>query len=148
MKYTVEFFNGIDSCDDIKNIRTEIFIDEQHFKNEFDDTDKIATHLIVYDNGVPIATGRTFPKEAGSTTYMIGRIAVIKSYRKMSIGSLVVSELEEFAKKNGAEITELSAQVRVKEFYRQLGYKETGNEYLDEYCPHILMRKKLEMEVI
>lgn len=37
----------------------------------------------------------------------------------------------------------LSAQVRVRPFYEKLGYTASGDEYLDEYCPHIHMEKEL-----
>ncbi|MDE8715150.1 GNAT family N-acetyltransferase, partial [Veillonella atypica] len=30
-----------------------------------------------------------------------------------------------------------------KPFYESLGYKAEGEEYLDEGCPHVIMRKKL-----
>lgn len=143
MDYIIKFFNGIDSCDDIKKLRTEIFIDEQHFKNEFDETDKTATHVVVYDKDIPIATGRTFAAE-NKSIYIIGRIAVTKAYRKKALGSFIVTNLEQYAYNNGAESCELSAQVRVKDFYKKLGYKEEGTSYLDEYCPHIKMIKSLK----
>lgn len=44
--------------------------------------------------------------------------------------------------KSGKQI-EISAQVRVKDFYRKLGYRATGPVYYDEYCAHIRMVKLL-----
>lgn len=42
----------------------------------------------------------------------------------------------------GTKIT-LSAQKRVKLFYEKNGYTAQGDEYLDEFCPHIHMSKIL-----
>ena len=34
-------------------------------------------------------------------------------------------------------------QCRASGFYQTLGYREIGEAYLDEFCPHILMGKSL-----
>ena len=49
-----QIFTGLNT--DIINIRTAVFIDEQKFKEEFDETDKTCTHIVLYDNEKPIAT--------------------------------------------------------------------------------------------
>lgn len=36
---------------DIIKIRTSVFIEEQEFKNEFDDTDETCSHIVLYDGG-------------------------------------------------------------------------------------------------
>ena len=38
---------------------------------------------------------------------------------------------------------EISAQKYLKDFYNDLGYKFTGNEYLEDGIPHIRMIKQL-----
>jgi predicted GNAT family N-acyltransferase len=37
----------------------------------------------------------------------------------------------------------LSAQVQAMGFYERQGHRPEGEEYYDEHCPHIAMRKKL-----
>ena len=37
----------------------------------------------------------------------------------------------------------VSAQVRAMPFYESLGYTVEGEQYMDEHCPHIRMRKAL-----
>ena len=126
---------------DIIGIRTEVFIDEQGFKDEFDETDKICSHIVLYDNEIPVATCRYF-KENG--VYHIGRVAVIKEYRNQHLGNEIMKIAEaEILKENGKQI-EVSAQVRIKDFYNKLGYKEFGEVYFDEYCEHIAMKKELK----
>lgn len=127
--------------EDVYNIRTEVFVIEQEFKEEFDEIDNNCIHLAMYDNGRPIAICRYYPVD--EETYAIGRIAVIKDYRKIGIGSKIIAEAEACIKKLGAKYATLSAQVRVKNFYKKLGYVAEGEEYFEEYCPHIRMNKAL-----
>lgn len=138
----IRIVKGIDNSKESIDIRTEVFINEQKFENEFDEIDETAYHLIIFDNNKPVATGRMYSDADGE--YHIGRIAVIQEYRKKGIGRIVVTELEKAAAELGAEKCSLSAQTRVSDFYRSLGYTAVGEPYFDEYCPHIKMIKKLK----
>ena len=97
--------------------------------------------IAMYDKEIAIAICRYYP--VSENTYAIGRIAVVKDYRQKGIGSKIVLEAENCVKNLGAEYATLSAQVRAKEFYKKLGYIAEGEEYFEEYCPHIKMKKKL-----
>lgn len=126
-----------------KKIREEVFIKEQKFENEFDEIDEIAYHLVLFQNNLPVATGRMYPSTEDSAAYILGRIAVLKEYRKCHLGKEVLTILENKAKNLGAEKTVLSAQMQAKGFYEKNGYKKFGEVYYDEYCPHIHMEKIL-----
>lgn len=123
-------------------VRQKVFIDEQGFNQdtEFDKTDEISYHLLVEENGEPIATGRLFCENG---VFHCGRICVLKEHRDRHIGLLIMEKLEEKARELGAKKLTLSAQKRVSSFYKKAGYTEYGEEYLDEFCPHIAMEKKL-----
>lgn len=142
MKFKTILFKGNDNelFKVAGKIREEVFLTEQGFSTEYDDIDKIAYHFIVYDGEKPIATARLYGNE---NPYHIGRVAVIREYRGKGIGAYVMSEVEKLAKEQGISSLVLSAQVRASDFYRKCGYKEFGNEYMDEFCPHIDMLKKL-----
>lgn len=140
MSYIVKCSRGLESLPEARLIREEVFVKEQGFTMEFDDIDKTALHAAVFDGLKPIGTGRLFQENGG---FIIGRIAVIKEYRGKSIGSLVVSVLEEEARKQGADKISLSAQLRAKGFYEKLGYKSQGDLHMDESCPHVTMIKTL-----
>lgn len=120
-------------------IRTEIFMDEQGFKNEFDDDDSKCIHAVIFADGTAAATGRIFPPQDGAC--VIGRIAVRKAFRGKNLGFATVKLLEEKAGELGAKKIVLSAQCRVREFYEKLGYSASGEIYSDEFCPHIHMEK-------
>lgn len=125
-----------------KDIRREVFVDEQGFKNEFDDIDNTAIHLVCYDKEKPIGTARIFYDEE-LKGYHFGRIAVIKSYRGKGIGRELLNFAEKIVKEKGGSSLSLSAQERVSGFYFKQGYEKQGEPYLDEYCPHIFMTKNL-----
>ena len=131
---SVKTKKGLSNLLDAKIIREAVFIKEQGFQNEWDDIDSQAFHTVVYYDENPIATGRAFKID---NKYHIGRVAVLPSFRRKNIGNLVMKTLEAQIKCSGADTVELSSQVRAKEFYMSQGYHAFGEEYLDEFCPHI-----------
>lgn len=137
MTLTHEFYDYLP--EEARLIRTEIFMDEQGFKNEFDDDDFKCIHAVIFADGTAAAAGRIFPLQNG--VCVIGRIAVRKAFRGKNLGSATVKLLEEKAGELGAEKIALSAQCRVREFYEKLGYSASGEVYSDEFCPHIHMEK-------
>lgn len=128
-------------------IRTAVFVEEQGFKQEFDEIDDRAYHLIIYENNQAVANGRLFKDDTMENAYIIGRLAVIKAYRNRHLGVKLIELLEEKAKSLKGEKISLSAQCRVKAFYEKLGYVVSGDSYLDEYCPHIHMEKVFRKDV-
>lgn len=123
-------------------IRKKVFIEEQRFKEEFDDIDKTAAHLVMYEGGKPAAVCRFFVKEKPQV-YTLGRIAVMPEYRSNGTGRRLVEEAEKVIRELGGRKIVLSAQVRAKGFYEKLGYMSEGEEYFEEYCPHVKMKKDL-----
>lgn len=121
-----------------KDIRITVFNKEQGFKNEFDDTDNYAYHFVLYKDGVPVGVGRLFTEDNGET-YHIGRVAILKEYRKYHLGSAIMEEMIKKAKELHGKKIVLSAQCRVEQFYEKLGFKKQGDIYYDEFCPHIQM---------
>ncbi len=131
-------FTGLN--DDIIKIRTAVFIDEQGFKNEFDEIDQNCSHIVLYDNDNPIATCRYFYED---NSYHIGRVAILKVYRGKHLGNKIMQIAENEIIKEGGKAIEVSAQVRVSDFYKKLGFNQVGEIYLDEFCEHIRMIKRV-----
>ncbi len=86
-----------------------------------------------------VATARAFLDDAG--VCKIGRVAVLPAYRGQHLGERLMLRLEAEMQKLGAKQFKVSAQVRAAGFYEKLGYVRRGEEYLDEYCPHVDMYK-------
>ncbi len=130
---------------DCAAIRQEVFVEEQGFHNELDEIDAVAWHLCLYIGGEPAAVGRIFPEDDGERAggWHLGRLAVRKAFRGGGTGREMMGLLEQKAKELGAKYIQLDAQVRASGFYEKLGYRQIGEEHLDEYCPHIMMEKLL-----
>lgn len=133
---------NIESC---YSVRKAVFVDEQGFdgENEFDDIDSISHHLEMCKNGVIIGTARVFKEHADDIAYHCGRICILKDYRNDGLGLVLMEHVKSKIQELGGASIELSAQVRVKEFYKKAGYIEFGHQYLDEGCPHIMMQLNL-----
>lgn len=125
-----------------KYIRTTVFVEEQKFNEEFDTIDKDCIHAIIYVDGNAAGCARMY-KDDERNAYHIGRVAILKEYRKLHLGSEIMNAMTAKAKALGAEAAIVSAQCRVQGFYESLGFEASGEIYLDEYCPHIHMEKTL-----
>lgn len=133
-----QFYNQLPQ--EAKKIREKVFMEEQGFRYEFDDIDEKCWHLVVYECDEAIGCARMYDEKGDM---VLGRIAVVKDKRHRHLGSYILHELEKKAKELGYDQVRLSAQVQASEFYHRNGYEVQGEEYLDEFCPHVCMVKKL-----
>lgn len=136
-----KWITGNEDTKECFKVREEVFIKEQGFHNEFDETDKVALHLCIDEDGKTIATARIYEDNNG--TFHAGRICVLKDFRKRHLGALIMSEISKKVSKLGGKKVVLSAQVNKQPFYEKQGFVTSGEEYMDEFCPHIDMYKNL-----
>ena len=122
-------------------LRQRVFIQEQGFVEEFDDTDRTACHVAILEDDEAVATGRTFC--AQEDTWVIGRVAVDADRRGCHLGQRVIYLLEGFLRGQGVKNCRLSAQCHAQGFYAKLGYMPQGEVYFEEHVPHITMTKTL-----
>ena len=101
---------GLEHCPEAKAIREEVFMKEQGFQVEFDDTDREAWHLVLWQDGKALATARLYSQ--GEGVYAIGRVAVRKEGRGKQLGRAVMEAMEQKARQLGAKSIQLSAQVQ------------------------------------
>lgn len=132
---------GLENIPEVRALREEIFVVEQGFKDEFDDIDPKALHMVVFDGEIPAATARTFKDENGD--WYIGRIAVKKDMRGKKLGLFVMNEIEKIVRAKGGQKASLWAQTRAMNFYEKAGYKSTGETHMEEFCHHTKMEKTL-----
>ena len=124
-----------------REIRTAVFMEEQGFREEFDELDGECTHLVLYLQGEPAAVARVY-REGEEGVYVIGRIAVVKQRRGLGLGRQIVEAGEALAREKGGKRVRLAAQVQAAGFYEKLGYRKAGEEFLEEHCPHVWMEKE------
>jgi predicted GNAT family N-acyltransferase len=121
-------------------LRFAIFVGEQNVPAgiELDDMDAKCMHAVAFDvDGKPIGTGRLLPDGH------IGRMAVIKEWRRRGIGAEILTALIEEARKRGHAQAIVSAQLQAAEFYREHGFLAEGKVYPDAGILHQKMVKKL-----
>ena len=141
MKITYKVFTNLP--EEAKFIRTTVFVDEQHFVDEFEDNENTAIHIVMYVNDQPVGTSRIIYQEKHSC-YVIGRFALIKEYRNKGLGlELMKFTEQEIINRFGHIQVGISSQRQAQGFYEKSGYIATNETYLDQYCPHVWMIKNL-----
>ena len=123
-------------------VRQTVFVEEQGFVDEYDESDPVSTHFVLFDGDTPIATCRVFPK-AGTRDYYLGRLAVMKPYRGQGIGARMLREAETHIRSTGGRAILLHAQSVAAGFYAACGYTPTGLRDEEQGCPHVWMEKLL-----
>ncbi len=121
-------------------LRQTVFVEEQGFKEEFDDLDARCEHLLALEGNMPVATARLYRE---GESYHVGRICVCREKRGSGLGRMLLNEVEIHCVQKGGNRLVLGAQTRAEGFYSACGYKRFGSEYYEEYCPHVMMEKKL-----
>ena len=129
----------------ILKLRAEVFVVEQNCAyQDLDNKDNKALHLTGEINNEIIAYTRIFKKGDYFTNSSIGRVLVKKEFRKKELGKVIMEKSIEIIKKNTKEEKiEISAQKYLTKFYKDLGFKKTGKEYLEDNIPHIKMILKI-----
>ena len=125
--------------EDICAIRYEVFVGEQNVPEELeiDGLDDEAKHVLAYVDALPIGTGRIL------NDGHIGRVAVLKNYRGLGIGKLIMKELIKWAQDMSLEKVWLSSQWNAHSFYLELDFVCVDEIYKEAGIDHIKMFKVL-----
>lgn len=120
-------------------IRFQVFVREQRVpaEIELDDMDAPSLHAIAFENEKAIGTGRLLPDGH------IGRMAILKEWRRRGIGAAILKALIDAAERRGDREIALSAQLHAVEFYRMHGFEPVGDVYEEAGIPHQAMVRAL-----
>lgn len=124
----------------LQAVRYSVFVEEQAvpIEEEWDDHDEDANHwLALSDTGEAVGTVRML------SDGHIGRMAVLKSHRKLGIGQALLKIALTHARELNLYEAYLYAQTHAVEFYRNEGFAVFGEEFMDANIPHLTMRLKL-----
>ncbi|WP_298492691.1 GNAT family N-acetyltransferase [uncultured Algibacter sp.] len=127
----------------ILQLRSEVFVVEQDcVYQDLDGKDEKSLHVIGFKNKKVVAYTRIFKPGDYFELASIGRVVVAKNERHHKYGFDIMNASIEAIKKYFKETSiKISAQVYLKNFYNNLGFKSLGNEYLEDNIPHIAMIK-------
>lgn len=122
-------------------IRRLVFVIEQNVDpaEEYDEYEESCIHFIATYNNLPAGTARIRKTEKG---IKLERFAVLKEYRKNSVGKLLVYAcLAHPWTLEGNIYLYMHAQEHAIEFYSKLGFKIEGERFFECGIPHFLMSK-------
>jgi ElaA protein len=128
---------------DLLQLRSEVFVVEQNcVYQDIDGKDTKALHVIGKKNNKIVAYTRIFKPGDYFENASIGRVVVSNVERQLKYGyDLMEVSIKTIKGYFNTATIELSAQVYLKKFYNNLGFKEVGEEYLEDGIPHINMIK-------
>ena len=129
---------------DALSVRRRVFIEEQRVpeEEEIDAHDRDpavvmdCVHVVVYVDGVAVATGRLLLDGPAEENAHIGRVAVLADRRRHGVGREVMLALQEVARQRGLPGITLAAQTHAIGFYERLGYVVRGPVFLDAGIEH------------
>ena len=137
---TIELVSWQQAESHLRQVRTVVFIHEQLVTPEFewDDIDSSAVHLLAMHENKAIGCLRII------NYAKIGRMAVLKPWRGLGVGKMLLNEAIEICRQHGIKQIVLSAQTHAIHFYQQTGFQITSGEYTDVHIPHVDMCLKLD----
>ena len=116
-------------------IRIRVFVREQRVpaEIELDTDDQRAIHFLAISSGRAVGTARVVIRHGEAK---IGRMAVLKSYRRKGVGAALLKRTILAAKKLHARRIYLNAQVAVTGFYERMGFRAVGSVFDEAGITH------------
>ncbi len=131
---------GAQEFGQVREIRNEVFVKEQGVDpvREFDDLDTIAVHFLARLDGAPAGAARLY---GDGDTARVGRVAVLRHFRKQGVGEALMNRVLDEAFDQGYTEVLLHSQTAVAGFYEVLGFVSEGDEFVEEGISHVYMRR-------
>lgn len=125
---------------DCERVRLMVFVAEQHVpkEEELDEWDAKSRHFIARDaQHMVMGCARLLP------TGQIGRLAVLKPFRRRGVGGALLEAVLRSAKAAGMREVWMHAQTHAEGFYAAHGFALEGERFMEAGIEHIMMRKAL-----
>lgn len=125
-------------------LRSEVFVVEQSCPfQDMDGADQKAMHLMGVDRakgGRLVAYARCFAAGEKFAEASIGRVVTHMSARGDGIGHVLIKEaIARLLAHWGPQPIRIGAQARLEKFYKQHGFVQNGEPYIEDGIPHIEM---------
>lgn len=131
----------VDELYAILQLRSEIFVVEQNcVYQDIDYKDQNALHIMGYKHDGLVAYTRVFKPGYYFENASIGRVLVKKEERQFKYGyDIMEASISAVKDRYNETKIKISAQSHLKRFYNNLGFKQVGEEYLEDGIPHMGM---------
>ena len=145
LKFEIKRFNELSTLEiyNLLQLRSEVFVVEQNcVYQDIDGKDDKAIHLLgIFDEEL-VGYVRIFKPGDYFDEASIGRVVIKQSHRDRKWGYELMNKAIEVVEVelNETKIT-ISAQLYLKKFYENLGFKQTSETYLEDDIPHIQMKR-------
>lgn len=145
LKITTKTFKQLttDELYALLQLRSEVFVVEQDcVYQDIDYKDQKALHVLGFKNQKLVAYTRIFKPGDYFDKASIGRVIVSEKERTHRYGyDIMEASIKAVNDYYNETKIKISAQVYLKTFYNNLGFKAVGEEYLEDGIPHLGMVK-------
>jgi len=148
ISWTVARYSNLTKCElyAILQLRVDVFVVEQACAyNEIDGQDNLDTtqHYLGSCGSQLRCYARSLAPVQGSDAMRIGRVVVAREHRGKGLARQLLSKMvADLTLAHPQQPIALSAQTEALGLYKQLGFIETSEEYLDDGIPHVDMLLK------
>lgn len=127
----------------ILRLRSEVFVVEQNCVfMEMDNKDQACFHLMGWKGDLLAAYARLVPQNVAFPYISIGRVVTSPAYREKGAGKdLLANSISYCEQLFGKQPIKIGAQLYLKRFYEQFGFRQTGDIYLEDGIDHIHMMR-------
>lgn len=127
----------------ILQLRSEVFVVEQDcVYQDMDYKDQKAFHVMGRKDKQLVAYTRIFKPGDYFDDASIGRVIVKENQRNYKYGyDIMEASIKAIQDYYNVSKIKISAQVYLKKFYNNIGFKEVGEHYLEDGIPHVGMLK-------
>lgn len=143
MEWTYKFFDELTTTElyDILWLRSRVFVVEQNCVYlDTDYKDQKSYHLMGKINNILVAYVRILPPGLSYEEASIGRVITNPDFRGNGYGiDLMNLAIEKTLSQFNANSIKIGAQLYLHKFYSDLGFVQSGEEYLEDGIPHIEM---------
>ncbi|CAM1341229.1 GNAT family N-acetyltransferase [Tenacibaculum amylolyticum] len=143
MEFLAKSFEELTTIElyDILQLRSEVFVVEQKcIYQDIDGKDQKALHILGIKEGALVAYTRLFKPNYYFEEASIGRVLVVASERKYGYGhDLIKFSIQTVHNTFSTKEIKIGAQTYLKKFYESHGFKQVGEEYIEDGIPHIYM---------
>lgn len=146
MEFKLKRFNEltVEELYKLLRVRNEVFVVEQNcVYQDCDNKDYGAYHLFCEDGNEVVGCLRILNRGVSYDEVSIGRVLVKESYRHTGLSREMMLKALRFIEEELKETeVRISAQVYIKKFYENVGFKAISEEYLEDNIPHVQMLYK------